>query len=144
MSKAARKKPQPAEEKDEPRQPGTSMLEWVFAGISCLGLLAVLAYLVISAFTVENGPARIEVRPLGVTATADHYVVEFEAANVAGASVAAIEIRGELRDGSEVIEETSMTLDYLPRNSERAAALIFRNDPAAHELILWAGGYATP
>ncbi len=128
----------------EQRQPGTSALEWAVAGISALGLTVVILYLVISALTDNNGPAQIEIRQLGVTAREDHYIVEFAAANLAGASVAAVEIRGELRDGTEVVEESSVTLDYLPRDSEREGALIFTKDPRAHDLVLSAGGYTDP
>lgn len=128
----------------EPRQPGTSTLEWVVASVSGLGLAVVILYLVVSAFTGNNGPAEIDVRALGITAMEDHYVVEFSASNIDGASVAAVEIRGELQDGSEVVEENSVTLDYLPRDSERTGALIFRKDPRDYDLRLSAGGYTTP
>lgn len=152
MNKRAEKKtgkdeasgPSNAGNEKEPRQPGTSTLEWIVAGISFLGLAAVLCYLLISAFTEDNGPARIEVHATGVTAMGDHFVVEFSAANLQGKSLAAVEIRGELMDGQEVVEETSVTLDYLPRSSERTAALIFSEDPARYELQLSAGGYVTP
>lgn len=63
-------------------------------------------------------------------------MVDFSASNRAGKSVAAVEIKGELRDGDDVVEETSATLDYVPQNFERFGALIFRGDPEACDLRL--------
>lgn len=147
MSKtaAAKKKGSASEgEDDVVRKPGTSTLEWGVAGVSFLLLVAVILYLLVSAVTESHGPAQIVVRPLGVTAMADHFVVEFEAENLAGQSVAAITIAGELRDGAETVEEISVMLDYLPRNSVRIGAFIFRENPAGHDLVLTATSYAAP
>jgi uncharacterized protein (TIGR02588 family) len=126
------------------RKPGTSVLEWIVAGISCVALLAVLSYLVIDGLSGRNGIARIVVLPLEVAATEGGYVVEFAAANSAGQSIAAVEIEGELRSGDEVVEESSATLDYIPQKSRRKGALIFRRNPEAYDLRLFASGYSEP
>ncbi|MET4691172.1 TIGR02588 family protein [Sinorhizobium fredii] len=126
------------------QKPGTSITEWVLAGISCLALLTALGYLIVDGLSGRNGTAQLIVLPVEVTATNGGYVVEFAAENHAGKSVAAVEIRGELRNGDEVVEESSATLDYIPQQSERKGALIFRRDPKAHELRLFASGYSEP
>ncbi|TIU07622.1 MAG: TIGR02588 family protein [Mesorhizobium sp.] len=122
------------------RKPGTSVTEWVVAGISSVALLAVLSYLVADGLSTRDGTARIVVLPLAVGVTEGGYVVEFAAANRAGKSVAAVEIKGELRNGDEVVEESSATLDYVPQE----CALIFRRDPEAYDLRLFASGYSEP
>ncbi|WP_419696520.1 TIGR02588 family protein [Mesorhizobium muleiense] len=114
------------------------------AGISSAVLLAVLSYLVVDGVSTRDGTARIIVQPLGVAVTEGGYVVEFAAANRAGKSVAAVEIKGELRNGDEVVEDSSATLDYVPQNSQRKGALIFRRDPKAYDLRLFAIGYSEP
>jgi uncharacterized protein (TIGR02588 family) len=126
------------------RQAGTSTLEWVLAGVGCLVLASAILYLLVSAFTEEDGPAQIVVRPLGVTAMQEKFVVAFEAENLAGLSVGAVTVAGELLDGGEPVEENTVTLDYLPRNSVRSGALIFRRDPARYNLVLTATSYAEP
>ncbi|MFU0507806.1 TIGR02588 family protein [Pseudaminobacter sp. NGMCC 1.201702] len=126
------------------RKPGTSTTEWIVAGISCAVLLAVLGYLVVEGLSGRNGAAQLVVAPIEITATDGGYVVEFSVSNRAGKSVAAVEIKGELRDGDKVIEESGATLDYIPQDSERLGALIFRSDPKARELRLFASGYAEP
>jgi uncharacterized protein (TIGR02588 family) len=104
----------------------------------------VLSYLVIDGLSGRNGIARIVVLPLEVAATEGGYVVEFAAANSAGQSIAAFEIEGELRSGDEVVEESSATLDYIPQKSRRKGALIFRRNPEAYDLRLFASGYSEP
>jgi uncharacterized protein (TIGR02588 family) len=135
---------QQSDNKGKTRKPGTSVTEWVVAGISSVVLLAVLSYLVVDGLSTRDGTAQIVVLPLEVAATEGGYVVEFAAANRAGQSVAAVEIKGELRSGDEVVEESSATLDYIPQKSQRKGALIFRCNPEAHDLRLFASGYSEP
>lgn len=126
------------------RKPGTSVTEWIVAGVSCVALLAVLGYLILDGLSGNNGAADIIVLPTEVTAINNGYVVEFAADNRAGKSVASVEIKGELHDGQEVIEESSVTIDYIPQKSGRKGALIFRSDPGAYELRIFASGYSEP
>lgn len=126
------------------RKPGTSIAEWIFAGISCAALLSVLTYLVIDGLSAPDGTPEIVVVPAGTTPGNDRYVVEFSASNRGGKSVAAVEIKGELRDDKGVVEESSVVLDYVPQKSERRGALIFTADPNRHQLRLFAGGYIEP
>ena len=79
-------KQQRSDNKGMTRKPGTSVTEWVVAGISSVALLAVLSYLVVDGLSTSDGTARIIVQPLAVAATEGGYVVEFAAANRAGTS----------------------------------------------------------
>lgn len=137
-------KQQRSDNKAMTRKPGTSVTEWVVAGISSVALLAVLSYLVVDGLSTSDGTARIVVLPLAVAVTEGGYVVEFAAENRAEKSVAAVEIKGELRNGDEVVEESSATLDYVPQKSQRKGALIFSRDPEAYDLRLFASGYSEP
>lgn len=132
------------QQQDERREPGTSTIEWIVAGIGCLLLLTVIAYLVSDALSGRNGPADIVVQAVGTSAGEGGYVVEFIAGNRAGRSAAGIEITGQLRDGDEVVEERGVTLDYVPQRSERSGALIFRRNPEEFDLRLFATGYTLP
>jgi uncharacterized protein (TIGR02588 family) len=143
-AKGNKQQKQQSEKDGITRKPGTSVTEWIVAGTSCVALLAVLSYLVIDGLSRRNGTAEIVVRPLEIAATEGGYVVEFAAANSAGKSVAAVEIKGELRNGDDIVEESSATLDYIPQKSERLGALIFRRNPEAYDLRLFASGYSEP
>ncbi|TIQ22899.1 MAG: TIGR02588 family protein [Mesorhizobium sp.] len=143
-AKSDRQQKQQSDDKGKACKPGTSLTEWVVAGISAIALLAVLGYLVVDGLSARDGTARIVVMPLAVAANEGGFVVEFAAANRAGKSVAAVEVKGELRNGDEVVEESSATLDYVPQNSQRKGALIFTHDPEAYDLRLFASGYSEP
>lgn len=126
------------------RKSGTSVAEWIVAGVSCVALLSVLAYLVVGGLTTQDGVPRIVVLPMRTMAGNGGHVIEFSASNQGDKSVAAVEIKGELRNGEAVVEQSSVVLDYIPQNSERRGALTFTADPAGHELHLFAGGYVEP
>jgi uncharacterized protein (TIGR02588 family) len=111
------------------------------AAISCVALMAVLVYLVFDGLNARDGTADILLRPGEIVRTDGGYAVEFSALNRSRKSVAAVEIKGELHSGDEIVEESSVTLDYLPQRSERHGALNFRRNPQAHEIRLFAGGY---
>ena len=148
MNKAAKdNKQQNAQpgQKGEMRAPGTSILEWVVPGVSCLLLIAVLAYLTVVGVVGDQGtPPELVVEPIAVSATGGGFVVEFSASNRSRESVSAVEIGGELRNHDEVVEEASANLDYIPQHSKRRGALIFRKAPNQHQMHLMARGYAEP
>jgi uncharacterized protein (TIGR02588 family) len=114
------------------------------AAISCVALMAVLVYLVFDGLNTDDGMADIHLLQGEIVRTDGGYAVEFSALNRSRKSVAAVEIEGELRNGDEILEESRVTLDYLPQRSERNGALSFRRNPQAHEIHLFAGGYTEP
>ncbi|MBL3685146.1 TIGR02588 family protein (plasmid) [Sinorhizobium meliloti] len=123
---------------------GPPSAEWIVAGVSCLALLAVLGYLILDGLSGRNGPPiSLCCRPRS-SAMNDGYVVEFAANNRAGNSVAAVEIKGELRDGERSSRRAVSTIDYIPQMSDRKGALIFRSDPKTYELRVSASGYSEP
>jgi uncharacterized protein (TIGR02588 family) len=128
----------------EVRKPGTSIVEWAIAAISCILLFLVLTVLVVEGLSEPARVVELVVRPVGTAATDSGFVVEFSATNQSAKSVAAVEITGELRNGEQVIEARHARLDYLPRNSEQRGAVIFQNDPRSYALQLFAVAYSEP
>lgn len=139
---ASSRKP-PASQKPA-RLPGTSHLEWSIAGISAAALGAVVIYLLFIALTSGNGPAQIQVSISDIVEHENAHVAEFVARNESATSAAGIEIVGRLTEGAKVIEESSVTLDYIPQNSERRGGLMFSNDPRRYDLQVSAAGYFEP
>lgn len=145
MTKTATRNMANGKEPEKPKLlPGTSRLEWIVAGISAAGLGAVVFYLTFIALTGGNGPAQIDVAVSGVMQRDSGYVVEFAAMNRGGKSAAGVEIVGRLTEGRQVVEESSVTLDYIPQHSQRRGGLIFLNDPQQYDLQLSASGYFEP
>lgn len=122
----------------------TSPLEWLVAGIGALLVVFAVGYMVQFALTRPDGPPAIELEVTGVSRAGAGYLVTFKATNTGRSTGAGVLVTGELSSGGERVEASEMTLDYLPQESERQGGLFFTEDPAAHELVLRAQGYAEP
>lgn len=122
----------------------TSPLEWLVAGIGALLVVFAVGYMVQFAMTRPDGPPAVELEVTGVTRAGTGYLVTFAATNIGHSTGAGILVTGELTSGGARVEASEVTLDYLPQESERQGGLFFTEDPAAHDLVLRAQGYAVP
>ncbi len=122
----------------------TSVWEWVVAGIGLLLVLGTIGYTAYYGLTTEAKVPGVTVEPVGIERIAGAYVARFRARNGTSRTAAALQITGELRQGSAVIETSRATLDYLPPFSEREGGLIFQVDPAGYELRVLPKGYTEP
>ena len=122
-----------------------SLLEWISAALGMLLALAILGFIAWEAFGgPERKPPAIEVLPLAVTATGGSFVLEIEVRNGSDQTAAALQVEGELRDGTGSVEKSQAVLSYVPGQSERRAGLIFSKDPRLHRVSLRATGYERP
>jgi uncharacterized protein (TIGR02588 family) len=64
--------------------------------------------------------------------------------NEGGTTAAGLTVEGELRDGTESVETSDSTIDYVPSHSERQGGLFFTLDPGEYEVQLRAKGYEMP
>ena len=53
-------------------------------------------------------------------------------------------MEGELREGTESVETSNTTIEYVPAHSERKGGLFFTSDPRQYVLRLQAKGYEKP
>jgi uncharacterized protein (TIGR02588 family) len=120
-----------------------SWLEWLVAAVGLVLIVAVIAFMIVEANRDSETP-RIGVRVDSVSVLGDGgYLVQFTAVNRGGASVAAVGVVAEVRDGAET-ETSRATMDYLPARSERRGGLHFTLDPRRGTLRLRAEGYQKP
>ena len=122
----------------------TSKWEWVSGAFGLLLVLGMVGFIGFNAVTTDPFVPAVSLDHLGTEPTPGGYVVRFRARNSGAAAAAALTISGELYDGSTLLETSEVTLDYLPPRGERHGGLIFRNDPAGHDLRLEARGYVDP
>jgi uncharacterized protein (TIGR02588 family) len=132
------------EREDHDAPETTSPLEWLVAGIGALLVIFAVGYMVHFALTRPDGPPAVVLEVTGVSPAGAGYLVRFKASNTGRSTAAGVVVTGELSSGGERVEESEMTLDYLPQESERQGGLFFTEDPDAHELVLRAQGYAEP
>jgi uncharacterized protein (TIGR02588 family) len=119
-------------------------LEWAVAIVGGLILVAVLGFTLRQALTLDDEPGPItfavkQVRPAGAG-----FLVVFEARNGGSTTYAELEVEGTLRGFSGSVERATVTFDYLPGGSSRAAGLFFGGDPAQGRLELAPKAYREP
>ncbi|MBJ6127097.1 TIGR02588 family protein [Microvirga splendida] len=122
----------------------TSKWEWVAAACGLLLVLGTLGYIVYYALTTEAKIPDITAEAIRTEPTRGGHVVQFRARNHSSTTAAGLQITGELRQGSSVVERSEITLDYLPPFSEREGGLIFQEDPARYELRIAPKAYREP
>ncbi|SMH39351.1 hypothetical protein [Azospirillum agricola] len=146
MAKARNGKPESPREADADRTRAGSARMWeqLVAALGVVITVAMIGFMVSVALTPERGNPTITIQTEPPKPAGESHVVRFRAMNAAGATAAALHIRGELRQGGAVVEASEATLDFLPGNSERSGGLFFRNDPARYELRVFPVGYNEP
>lgn len=122
----------------------TPTSEWIVAGFGALLVLATVAILVFEAIDEGSRVPEISVRVDTVVALpGGEYVARITAENAGDETAATLRLEGIHRLDGET-QVSSITLDYLPPRSSRAAGLIFQRDPRRGELILLPRSYREP
>ena len=119
---------------------------WIW-GIALLGLVLVLGsivFMIYEAVTGDTSPPDVLVQVESIEDAESGFLVMFRTINDGGSTAAGLTIEGTLRNGTENIETSSTTIEYLPSHSERKGGLFFTLDPRQYELELRATGYEEP
>ena len=121
---------------------GTSGLEWITAAGGALILLGMIGYLTIFGLTKSDRLPEITVVGGPIEPAGSGYRVEFTARNDGHRTAAALQVRGVLRAGDAIVEESRAVIDYVPGASERKGGLFFMRDPRQNTLELRGEGYS--
>ena len=119
---------------------------WMW-GIALLGLAMVLGsigFMLYEAAAGDSSPPDVTVRVDAILSTRNGFLVKFQAVNEGGSTAEGLTVEGELRKGTESVETSNTTLEYVPSHSEREGGLFFTVDPRRYELQLRAKGYEKP
>jgi uncharacterized protein (TIGR02588 family) len=119
---------------------------WMWA-IGVLGLALVLGSIVFMLYEAAAGdssPPDVTLLVDSILPTRNGFLVKFRAVNEGGSTAEGLTVEGELRDGTERVETSDTTIEYVPSHSEREGGLFFTSDPRQHELQLRAKGYEKP
>lgn len=101
--------------------------------------------MVYEAVTAPANPVpQIVVRVDTVIAYPSGHVVEFRAINAGDATAAGVQVEGELRSDTGVVERSESTVDFVPARSWRKGGLLFKGDPRAHRMEVRAVGFGRP
>jgi uncharacterized protein (TIGR02588 family) len=119
---------------------------WMW-GIAFIGLALVLGSIVFMLYEAAAGdssPPDVTVRVDSILPTRNGFLVTFLALNEGGSTAEGLTVEGELRNGTESLEMSNTTIEYVPSHSEREGGLFFTLDPRRYELQLRAKGYEKP
>jgi uncharacterized protein (TIGR02588 family) len=118
--------------------------EWIAAIIGAALVVASIGVLVYTAVTTADAPARLSLRVVSIENAGEEFLVQIEIANNGGSTAADAHIEAELRQQEEVVQRSETTVDFVPPNSTRRAAVLFSQDPRARTLKLRTLGYRDP
>ena len=119
---------------------------WMW-GIGLLGLVLVLGsigFALYEAAIGDSSPPNVTVEVEEIVRLENRFLVEFRVVNQGGTTAAGLTVEGELRNGTEIVETSDTTIEYVPSRSERSGGLFFTRDPGQYELELRAKGYEMP
>lgn len=120
-------------------------LEWLSAIIGLVIVAGMLGFLVLEALRESPAtPPLMSVEPVRLVSFAGGYIVEVRVRNGSGSTGSAVQVEGVLGRNGKDIETSTITLDYVPGNSQRRGGLIFRNDPRQARVGLRIVGYEQP
>ncbi|HEX6175878.1 MAG TPA: TIGR02588 family protein [Candidatus Binatia bacterium] len=118
--------------------------EWIVAGVGLVLVAGVIGFLIYEAFSGNRLPPDIKLSVGSVVQTRNGFLVTVTAINQGGITAEGVDIEGELKRGTETIERSQTTIDYLPPRSNKKAGLFFTRDPRQFELQVRPLGYEEP
>ncbi len=133
----------PSSQKSNPSG-GTSVVEWITAGVSALFILAIAGFLLFKAVGPPDTPPLLEAKPVRVISVGDRYLLQIEVRNAGGTTAAGISLEGALRQDTTTVETAEITLDYVPSGGRVEAGLYFTHDPDRFRIALTPEGYRLP
>ena len=122
----------------------TPAAEWFVAGLGLVLVVAAVGFLLYQALAVKGTPPDITLAIEATSEVQQGYLVTVTVHNGGGETVAGLTVEGELKDGEEVLESDTATLDYVPAHSTRRVGFFFQENPADFDLTLRASGYQSP
>src|SRR5688572_16293158 len=118
--------------------------EWIVAGVGLVLVAGVIGFLIYEAFTGKRLPPDVKLSVESVVQTRNGFLVKITAVNEGGQTAEGVDIEGELRTGTESVERSRTTIDYLPPRSEKRLGLFFTRDPRQLDLRVRSLGYEEP
>ncbi|MDQ0319254.1 uncharacterized protein (TIGR02588 family) [Pararhizobium capsulatum DSM 1112] len=119
-------------------------IEWATGAVSALIVLAMIAWIAFQAPGEQDGLPELRVQVANTHKTGNGYRLAFTIYNDGRRTAAAVPVTGRLLDGTQLVEEREVTLDYVPAQSNVSGALLFNTDPGQHSLEISASGYEDP
>jgi uncharacterized protein (TIGR02588 family) len=107
-------------------------------------VLAAVGFLLVEAFAGPSRPPLVTVHAESTQPAGAGYLVEIRAVNSGDETAANLAIEGALMRDTTAVETSTVTVDFVPAETERRGGLFFSRDPSLYRLELRAMGYTRP
>jgi uncharacterized protein (TIGR02588 family) len=104
----------------------------------------VTGFLLFEALSGNRLPPDVKLSVASVVEIRNGFLVRITAVNEGGMTAEGVIVEAELRSGTEPVERSRTTIDYLPPRSEKKAGLFFTRDPRQLDLQVRSLGYEEP
>jgi uncharacterized protein (TIGR02588 family) len=135
--------PRPASQNQQEKE-AIPIWEWIVAAVGLLLVSGVIGFLLYEAFTGSRLPPDVKVSVNSVVQTGNGFLVRVTAVNEGGMTGEGVIVEAELRSGTELMERSWTTVDYLPPRSEKKAGLFFVRDPRQFDIRVRSLGFEEP
>lgn len=122
----------------------TPFLEWVFAVIGLILVVGVVGFLIYEISTDQEKAANLNVKIEEIISNDKGFLVKFAIENTGDETAADVTVEGEVKKGTESLEKSDVTVDYVPSHSEKKGGMFFTEDPRNKDFIIRAKGYNEP
>ncbi len=120
------------------------LLSWITASVGLILVLGIIAFLVMRSFEEGDPVPKIVIHTASSQPDDGKTLIMITIANNGTGAVSSLMVEGELRNGTQTVEQSTVTVDYVPAGSTRTAGMYFVNDPKNFELILTPRSYEEP
>ena len=117
--------------------------EWLAAAVATAIVVATIVTLFVAGRR-EQTPPRFAIVVQSVAPSGSDFLIRFSIRNEGSQTGAEVVVEAQLRSNGGPPETSSVTFDYVPGNSVRHGAMLFRHDPRAGQLTLRPLGYREP
>ncbi len=126
------------------KQKSIPLISWITASVGLLLVLGVIIFLLTKAAAKGPTVPKIHVQASTVFKDAGKHLMIISVTNNGNTTAAALVIEGELKNGTQSVEKSTVTLNYVPAGSTRKAGIYFINDPKNFVLILTPKSFEQP
>lgn len=118
--------------------------EWAVGAIGLVFVVASIGFMLYQAFVVDETAPEIVFETEEIVRSGSSYLVKIQVTNHGELVVAGLVIEGVLKDGTEEVEISETTIDYVPAGSQRKVGLFFTRNPQEFDLQFRAKSYVEP
>jgi uncharacterized protein (TIGR02588 family) len=117
---------------------------WSIAVLGAALALGSIIFMLYEAAAGDPSPPDVTVTVESILQSRSGFLVKFRVLNEGGMTAEGLTVVGELMNGTERVEASDTTIEYVPSHSEREGGLFFTSDPRQYDLRLRAKGYEKP